>query len=232
MNTPEYKIVYSRRRSVSISVSPHNGVVVRAPYGFPKEKIKHFVESKSAWISKHIDRYSDSVRINAQKQFSDGELYYFKGREYPLRLIPSHKSFIRESENRVEVGLADTSDKKKIKALLEKWYLLEAKAEFSGLLEIILQKYQAYRFEPSSLAVRASKSRWGSCSAKGRITINSELIKLDSRFYEYIIIHELCHLKHHDHGKGFYALLEEILPDYKEVRKDLKRFILSKVPSE
>ncbi|HPF02398.1 MAG TPA: M48 family metallopeptidase, partial [Bacteroidales bacterium] len=64
--------------------------------------------------------------------------------------------------------------------------------------------------------------RWGSCTSRGKITISSELIKLDPAYTDYVIIHELCHLKHHNHGKDFYRLLEELVPDYKALRKELK----------
>jgi hypothetical protein len=69
------------------------------------------------------------------------------------------------------------------------------------------------------------KSRWGSCSKKGIITLSTELIKLPDIYIEYVIIHELCHLKHHNHGKEYYNLLSELFPAWKNVRKDLRGYI-------
>ena len=68
-------------------------------------------------------------------------------------------------------------------------------------------------------------TRWGSCSRKGLITLSTELIKLPDIYIEYVIIHELCHLKHHNHGKEYYNLLSELFPDWKKVRKDLREYI-------
>jgi predicted metal-dependent hydrolase len=147
------------------------------------------------------------------------------GKEQILKLTQSPKLFVREYDGTIEAGLPDPDDSRKVKAMLDKWYREKAILKFSLLLDRILLKYENYHFNPSEIVVRASKSRWGSCSSKGKISISSELIKLDEKFYEYIIIHELCHLKHPNHGSGFYKLLEELLPDYKEVRKELRKYI-------
>ena len=226
MSEIDYKVIYSRRRSISISISPHNGVIVRAPKSVSPENIDKFVNEKSAWIKKHLNNYSGSVRINYGKKYTDGEYHFFMGKEHVLRLTGSPRAFVRKYDDIIEVGLPDASDTRKVKTLLDKFYREQALQYFKFLLENILRKYESYRFEPSSMVVRASKSRWGSCSPKGRISISSELIKLDERFYEYIIVHELCHLKHPNHGMGFYNLLEELLPDYKLIRKQLRKYVM------
>jgi Predicted metal-dependent hydrolase len=201
-------------------------VIVRAPKSVSPENIDKFVNEKSAWIKKHLNNYSGSVRINYGKKYTDGEYHFFMGKEHVLRLTGSPRAFVRKYDDIIEVGLPDASDTRKVKTLLDKFYREQALQYFKFLLENILRKYESYRFEPSSMVVRASKSRWGSCSPKGRISISSELIKLDERFYEYIIVHELCHLKHPNHGMGFYNLLEELLPDYKLIRKQLRKYVM------
>jgi predicted metal-dependent hydrolase len=70
------------------------------------------------------------------------------------------------------------------------------------------------------------KRRWGSCSNKGIITLSTELIKLPDLYLEYVIIHELCHLKHHNHGSGYYKLLSELFPDWKAARKDMRTYFI------
>ena len=89
----------------------------------------------------------------------------------------------------------------------------------------LVVKYNSYRFNPSMITIRSMKRRWGSCSSKGRITLNSEMIKIDDIFTEYVILHELCHLKHHNHGAEYYKLLSEIFPDWKNVRKELRKYL-------
>ena len=173
MKEISYKVAYSRRRSISIIVSPHDGVTVRAPYRTPDATIEKYVQEKSAWIKKHIEGFSKLTRIGHEERLGAEESQMF------LRRVN----------------------------------------------EIIL-KYQAYNFRPANVVVRHLKTRWGSCTSKGKITINSSLINLDERIIEYVVVHELCHLRHHNHGKEFYKLLGELMPDYKAIRRGLGKYII------
>ena len=96
------------------------------------------------------------------------------------------------------------------------------------MLSKALKTHENQMFKPTGLIIRSMKSRWGSCSRKGIITLSTELIKLPDIYIEYVIIHELCHLKHHNHGKEYYNLLSELFPDWKKVRKDLRGNIFIK----
>jgi predicted metal-dependent hydrolase len=221
----QYRIIFSRRRTISLIVSPDKGVVVRAPYRTSLKSIDRFVQEKSGWIRKHLERHSELTRINTGKEYSDGESHLYMGKEYYLKIVGSDKLFIRQYEDIIEAGTKDTGDILKIKVLLDKWYQQKAQDVFGAKLEELVNRFINYSFSPTGFAVRPLKSRWGSCSSGGRITISSELIKLDPRYAEYVIVHELCHLKHHNHGKEFYRLLEELIPDYRGIRKELRRFL-------
>jgi predicted metal-dependent hydrolase len=221
----EYQIIFSRRRSISLIVSPDKGVTVRAPYRTSLKSIERFVQQKSVWIRKHLDKHADLTRINQGKKYVDGESHLFMGRDNFISIIESAKSCVRQYDDNIEVGLSNTSDTVKIKTLLDRWYRQKAQEIFSAKLEEILYRYRFHRFSPSGFVVKPLKSRWGSCSSKGRITISSELIKLKPEFAEYVIIHELCHLKHHNHGKEYYRLLEELVPDYKAIREELRNYL-------
>jgi predicted metal-dependent hydrolase len=219
----DYKIVYSGRRSISITVSPDKGVVVRAPYGASHKTIDKFVNEKAGWIKKQTESFSSFTRINEDKEYTDEELHLFMGREYTLKIFQSSQSSVYLRNNAIEVSTDGTEGK--VKILLERWYMTEAAKIITIKMNEILNRYRDYSFSPSGLVVRKLRSRWGSCTSKGKITISSELIKLDSRLTEYVIIHELCHLRYHNHGKEFYKLLGELVPDYKSVRKNLRMYI-------
>jgi predicted metal-dependent hydrolase len=118
-----------------------------------------------------------------------------------------------------------TDNKEAIKRLLYKGYKTEASKIFPEILGIVLKTHENQMFNPTGLVIRSMKSRWGSCSKKGIITLSTELIKLPDIYIKYVIIHELCHLKHHNHGKEYYKLLSELFPDWKKVRKDLREYI-------
>jgi hypothetical protein len=221
----KYQIVFSRRRTISLIVSPEKGVIVRAPYRTSLKTIEKFVNEKSGWIKKNLERHSELIRINHGKLYIDGETHLFMGKEYFLRITESVKPFVNQYDNYIEIGVDKINDSAKIKMLSERWYRLNAREHFVNKLNEILIRYKDFNFSPSKLAVKSLKSRWGSCTSKGRITISSELIKLDEKFTEYVIIHELCHLKYHNHGKDFYRLLGELVPDYKEIRKEMRKYL-------
>ncbi|MBN2861569.1 MAG: M48 family metallopeptidase [Bacteroidales bacterium] len=221
-----YKIIFSRRRSISIILSPGKEITVRAPYRTSLKTIDRFVQEKAKWIEANLKKYSETENLNRGQRYLDGELHLFSGRKYVLKITESDRPFVRLHENILETGVTHVNDSGKIRSMLELWYLQKAREILPLKLKDTLAKFPHHAFSPSGLVVRRLKSRWGSCTSKRKITLNSELIKLDPALVEYVIIHELCHLKHHNHGKDFYNLLEELVPDYKSLRKELRKFIL------
>jgi predicted metal-dependent hydrolase len=221
----DYKIIYSGRRSIGISVGPHSGVIVRAPYRTSHKTIENLVIEKTPWIRKHLENYKSSVNINNYKDYSDGSIIHLQGKEHIIRIIESNKYYVKLTDNIIEIGLMNICDKRIIGPMLEKWYKVIAEEIFRKKFREVLLKFKDYNFRPSEFTVRVLRRRWGSCSSKGKITISSELVKLDDIYLEYVILHELCHLIHHDHGKEFYRLLSVVFPDWKKRRSELKRYI-------
>ena len=225
-NGINYNIVFSRRRTIGISISPEKGVVVRVPYQTPPGTIKGIIQSKSDWIRKHQDRFLKLDRSAAPVNYSDGSPHLFIGNLLNLKIVESKKTYIKRIENFIEIGLNNSHDISSVKKIMYKWYKDEASRFFSAKLEEVLSRFKLYNFRPTSLVVRTMKRRWGSCSVKGKITLSTELIKMSEPCIEYVIIHELCHLRHHNHGKEFYALMSGIEPDWKIYRKKLKDHVM------
>jgi hypothetical protein len=169
--------------------------------------------------------YKSSVRINNDKIYTDGAIALFQGKPHGIKIIESNKYFVKLTGDIIEIGLKNISENRIAGAMVEKWYRIIAEGIFRKKFEEILIRLRNYNFSPSEFKVRALKRRWGSCSSKGKITISSELVKLDDVYLEYVILHELCHLRHHNHGKEFYKLLTEVFPDWKQRRSELKKYI-------
>jgi predicted metal-dependent hydrolase len=220
-----YKIIFSGRRSIGISIGPDSGVIVRAPHRTSLKTIENLIQSKSAWIKKHLENQSSLIQISRNREYKDGESHYFGGRQYSLRIVQSANSYVRHYENIIEIGVRAKEEKEKVRLLLEKWYKKMAEELFREKLHELLSKYSHYSFSLTGFGVRAMKGRWGSCTSKGKITLSTELVKLDDKYSEYVILHELCHLKHHNHGPEYYHLLSEVYPEWKIVRKELRRCI-------
>ena len=222
----EFKVIYSARRSLGISVLPDATVLVRVPFRTSFKTINRIVEEKYDWIIKHRDRYKARGAGNQNKLYKNGEVHLFRGNDCVLTVEKSVKPFVRFYDGTISLGLSKTDDSREVKELLYKGYKNEAIKTFPGKLTSVLSRYENQMFKPSGLVIRTMKRRWGSCSNKGVITLSTELIKLPDLFTEYVIIHELCHLKHHNHGPRFYNLLSDLYPDWKSVRKDLRKYVL------
>jgi hypothetical protein len=221
----EFRIVYSRRRTLGISILPDSSVIVRAPNRTPLKTINRIIREKSAWIIKHRDNYRQKEKKKLNNSLIAGEKMLFRGKEFVLQVFQSKKPVVRFNGNTIEVGLDKVDDQQAIRKILYTGYKTEASVIYPEMLNKALEIHENQMFKPTGLIIRTMKSRWGSCSRKGLITLSTELIKLPDIYIEYVIIHELCHLKHHNHGKEYYNLLSELFPDWKKVRKDLREYI-------
>ena len=177
------------------------------------------------WIIKHRDSYRRKEKKKLNSSLTAGEKQLFRGKECVLNIFQSKKQVVRFNENTIEIGVDKVDDQLAIRRLLYTGYKTEASVIYPEMLNKALKIHENQMFKPIGLIIRTMKSRWGSCSRKGMITLSTELIKLPDIYIEYVIIHELCHLKHHNHGKEYYNLLSELFPDWKKVRKDLREYI-------
>jgi predicted metal-dependent hydrolase len=221
----EFKVIYSRRRTLGISVLPDASVIVRVPYRTSAKTITRIVGEKSFWIIKHRDNYRNRENIKSSRSYSNGSSHLFRGDESILNIQKSRKPYIIFNGSSIEMGLELNNNEQSIKKLLYKGYKEEAIKHLPVIVDRILEKYADQKFKPTGLVIRSMKRRWGSCSNRGRITLSTELIKLSDIFIEYVILHELCHLRHHNHGPRYYELLSELYPDWKNARRDMKVFI-------
>lgn len=221
----EFKIVYSGRRSIGISVLPDSSVIVRAPYLTSMKTITRIVTDKYGWVLKHRDNYRKLDNSSVNKSYSFGENHLFRGNRSILQIEKSVRPYVRFNDSIIELGTPETDDSQAIKRLLYKGYKNEAIKLFPDLLQKVMREHESQMFKPAGLVIRTMKRRWGSCSNKGKITLSTELIKLPDLYIEYVIAHELCHLKHHNHGVNYYTLLSEVFPEWKGVKRELRKYI-------
>jgi predicted metal-dependent hydrolase len=221
----EFKVIFSGRRTLGISVLPDSSVIVRVPYRTSEKTINRLVQEKARWIIKHRDNYRSQDHSKLNRLYVNGEKFLFRGIENVLVIEKSIKPFVRFNGSTIELGLEKTDDTQAIKKLLYKGYKDEALVILPMILNTMIKKFENKMFKPSGLVIRTMRRRWGSCSNKGKITLSTELIKLPDLYIEYVVIHELCHLRHHNHGSGYYNLLSELFPDWKSIRKELRNYI-------
>jgi hypothetical protein len=221
----EFSIIFSGRRSIGISVRPDASVIVRAPYRTSLKTINRIVTGKYSWVLKHRDNYRNLDNTSRNKLYISGETHLFRGKESILKIEKASKPYISFYDSTIELGINNTVDTELIRKLLYKGYKNEAVRLFPELMNKVISEHQSQIFKPTGLVIRTMKRRWGSCSNRGKITLSTELIKLSDFHIEYVITHELCHLKHHNHGPRFYELLSELFPGWKSARKELRKYI-------
>jgi predicted metal-dependent hydrolase len=164
--------------------------------------------------------------MDRQEGYSDGDPVIMFGKEYKLRLTPGSKYSVQlGSDSTIEATWFGDNDPLLIRGLLETWFRYVAKNKLPSEFTEVISRHKQSGFSPAGLTVRKMKSRWGSCSSSGKIALSYDLIRLSKECREYVIIHELCHLRHHNHGKGFYDLLTELYPDWKKTRAEIKRYL-------
>jgi predicted metal-dependent hydrolase len=222
----EYSVIYSARRSIAINIHPDSTVKVRVPYRTSLKSIDLLVHQKAGWIIKHRNKFKKRDKCISDLKYVNGEVHLFRGNKVTLSIEKSKKPYITIDTDVIKLGLERTNDEVAVKKLLYKGYKHEALKVFQEILFKVIKMNEKQMFGPEKLVIRTMKRRWGSCSSKGVITLNTELIRLSDKYIEYVILHELCHLKHHNHGKYYYSLLSEVCPDYKETRKSLKDYVV------
>ena len=219
------EIKRSRRRTVALYVFPDARVEVRIPLLYNVNDIEPFLVKHSRWLFNRLDAKGDNAVV--PKRFVDGELHYFLGKQYPIKVNVATKNSVVFDNNIIHIYCRDVSHTSishtsQISAILDCWYLEQAKRVFQEISIPLIRQMAKYNVAPKSFSIRKMKTRWGSCSRKGSISLNLHLIKLPEPCIKEVILHELCHLVHFNHSKEFYALMTAEMPDWKLWKKELK----------
>lgn len=219
-----YVIEFCERKTMEISVLPDRSVEVKAPIGSSQDFVAAKVKKRAAWIVEKQNWFAKFPKKKPPRQYMSGETHMYLGRHYRLKVNLLRGDAVSKPV-KISGGFIFVSAKKDnplvIKALLDEWLRKRAKSYFEKVLAYYRDKYVVSI--PLRIQVRYMKTRWGSLSKGGVLTLNSGLIAAPRECIEYVVIHELCHLKYNDHGKAFYRLLEQRLPDWEKRKDKLER---------
>lgn len=208
------------RRTLGIEVHPDQSVVVRAPVGCAEEVISARVKKRAAWISRQITDFQRYSPRTPQRQYVSGETHLYLGRQYRLKVMMGELASVRMTRGQLIVTLPERGDPDRVKAMLHRWYLDRARLVFGEVLDQCLPRFKEH--QRPRLIVRAMQSRWGSLSQAGSMTLNANLVRAPRACIEYVVTHELCHLRHHDHDANFYRLLGRVMPDWEPRKRRLE----------
>jgi hypothetical protein len=221
-----YDLAFANRKSLGITVRPDLTVGVRAPLDTALEEIEAVVRKRAAWILKQQRELVRYLPHLPPRQYVSGESHRYLGRQYRLRVhaSPESEPGVVQTRGTLEVTVADAADRKRVRELLDAWYHARAEEVFAARLSACHPKVQHLGLPYPQIVVREMRSRWGNCDPDDRITLNIKLILVPEELIDYVIYHELCHLKEHHHGKAFYSLLDRVLPEWRERKRKLEEF--------
>ena len=218
----DFRLEYSNRKSLGISVTPELLVLVKAPADTTLEKVKEKIRKKAPWIIRQQSFFLSFHPKTPARRFVGGESHLYLGRQYRLKILQSKIESVKLKGQYIEVA---TTDKARAKQLVNEWYLQNARAKFHSIAQPLIDKFKKHKVEPGSIVLREMPTRWGSCTAKGKIILNPELIKAPKGCIEYVIIHELCHLIHHDHTQKFIDLQTKEMKDWEKWKTKLEKLL-------
>ena len=214
----------STRRTLGIEVHPDLRVLVRAPEGCSEALIAERVGRRAAWISRQLTEFERYRPRTPPRQFIGGESHLYRGRQYRLRIEDGDVAGVRLAPGRLVVTVVGSPRPERVQALLHRWYLDRAGEVFSETIDRCLPRVRGV--DRPRLIVRAMRSRWGSLSRNGAMTLNASLVRAPGPCIEYVVTHELCHLRYRDHDARFYRLLGQVMPDWQRRKERLEAALL------
>jgi predicted metal-dependent hydrolase len=207
-------------RAKSATIKVEGGVVVViVPRTLTQERIKRLLDDKKLWIQQKIALHPQTP-VTTEKQYVSGEAFSYLGRNYRLKVNEGELTPIKLSQGRLTMSAPKVaSESKLIKYALTSWFRRRAELK---LREKIIRYSPIVGVETNGYKVKDFQSRWGSCTPSGRVDFNWKIIMAPNRVVDYVVVHELCHLKQHDHSPQYWKLVESIMPDYLESKEWLR----------
>lgn len=225
--TIEYELRYAERKTMAITVEPDRRVTVSAPQGTSLSDVEARLVKRGAWILRQQREFEDYLPVLPPRRYVSGESHLYLGRRYRLKVIAAEAGDalgVKLTGGRFVVTVRDAAGPERVKALLNEWYRRRALALFAERLALCHAKAGWLDLPYPGLRIRAMEKRWGSCTPQGVLLLNLKLIQAPKYCIDYVITHELAHLKEHHHGPGYYALLDRLMPDWRERRARLHEF--------
>jgi len=215
-----YKVFFvpDRQHKIAIHVHPDGTVQVDAPPHAPLAEVKQAVAKRGRWLRNHLGRIKEQRAYVLPREYVSGESHFYLGRRYVLKVgknkwkMPSVK--LRQGQLQIT---SENTDRNVVKAMLWSWYKDHAGILFERRLEAICQESRWIKDRPT-WKLLTMKKQWGSCSPNGVLSLNPHLVKAPSQCIDYVLLHELCHLKVHNHSPQFYRLLKRQMPEWEAVK--------------
>lgn len=222
----DYSLKFTNReKTIGLHIDIDDGLSVYAPKHLSKDQVEKNLHKKSKWIIKNIDKISE-IKINlSQKEFLAGEKFPLRGRNYKLKVIrkentkPALSFYKGTFTATLPKNISDEDHRIILKPLFQKFYYKKSEE----IIKERVKKYEKYfDIKPEKIRIKELKNKWGTCTGKNNISLNWRLVFAKTSIIDYVVVHELCHLKHKNHSKKFWREVEKILPNHKDSKNWLR----------
>lgn len=221
-----FSVIRRARKTLAISVEPDASVTVAAPLDAAMKDIEVKVRKRAAWVRRQQDYFQQFLPRRTQRLYVSGETHLYLGRQYRLKIERGATRSVKLTRGRFVVRTPRPDDTELTAALLKRWYLDHARIKFDERLQASLPRFpRPEQFRPSGMIIREVAKRWGSMSRNRRLLLNPRLVEAPIGSIDYVIVHELCHIQEPHHGKAFFKLLEDVMPDWRRRKQRLEELL-------
>lgn len=225
--TIDYSVEYLKgKKDVSLSVCLTEGVKLVAPEGIDFEKLNTILHKKAPWILKKRYELEEVIDTPLAREYVSGEKFAYLGRHYRLKVLKNeniHTSILNFKQGRfiaeTPAHITDSERRNELKQLFKEWYISHGYKKVEERLKFYCPKME---LEPAKVGFKEQQKRWGTCTKEGAVYLNWRILMAPMSVVDYVLVHELAHIKHMDHSTDYWRFVRSILPDY-EQRKEWLR---------
>lgn len=221
-----YRLDRRARKTLEIAVEPDMSVSVAAPLEATVSDIEKRLKKRAAWIVRQQNFFQQFVPRTPERKYIGGETHLYLGRQYRLKIQPGLIDHVRYFRGRIWVSTTRPKSPSYTEILVKAWYKDRAKSKLTDRITACQQRFsKPEEVAPKTVSIRVLKQRWGSMTPAGQLILNRRLVEAPVHAIDYVITHELCHIREPHHGTVFFDYLTEVMPDWRERKEHLERVL-------
>ena len=217
----EWRENQRRKRNVGFLFQPNGRLILDTPPRVERATLQSMVQENLRWIRYRLHKVREESRINPPGRIANGCRIPYLGEQLTIQWVHSEDRAVHRVGKVLEVHAPAA---RQVRELVQQWYTTRASRLFTRQIDRwhalpwLANRFQSWRHQFMT-------SQWGSCSVDGHLSFNTHLVKVPEPLVEYVVLHELCHLKVHNHGPRFYSLMREYMPDWEARRRELNGYL-------
>ncbi len=220
--TIDFSLLYCDRKTMEIAVLPDSTIVVKAPVQSDIALIEKKIIKRARWILKQLSYFKQFQPKTPDRSYVNGETHLYLGKQYRLKLAIGPENSVKLTRGFFHITCQNEPTPDAVKKLLNQWYSEKAQLQLAESMDRCWPKFDGLGIGQPIISIKRMQTRWGSLSDKGTVTLNTDLIRAPKECIDYVVTHELCHLKYHDHSPEYFKLLDSVIPGWEKIKHKLE----------